>query len=273
MPEMCGLNYTMCATLYISQKIGLRAYFFQSISNLEIKLFVGAVKENLPRVLMLGWEFPPIINGGLGIACHDLSVAMSSMANITMIVPKTSPDFKIQNMNLIGLSNLSASSLGKYHSFYQRPLPFAMHEVPMNLNPYFSYEQSDSDLQSGTMLGKTFLSSFDIEHLYGGDVFRKVMQFADIVTAMSSEKNFDFIHAHDWMTMIAGAKIKQQTGKPLVVHIHSLETDRSGSTNGWVYELEKKGMEYADLLIPVSNFTATNIHSNSGISKSKMKVA
>ena len=51
---------------------------------------------------MLGWEFPPIINGGLGVACHDLSSAMSKFANITMVVPKTSPDFKVKNLNLVG---------------------------------------------------------------------------------------------------------------------------------------------------------------------------
>jgi len=57
------------------------------------------------------------------------------------------------------------------------------------------------------------------------------------------------------------------------MHIHSLEVDRSGpECKGWVYELEKKGMEYADLLIPVSNFTAQNIHKYYGISKSKMSV-
>jgi hypothetical protein len=42
--------------------------------------------------------------------------------------------------------------------------------------------------------------------------------------------------------MLAGIKIKQRTGKPLVMHIHSLEVDRSGPENkGWVYDLEKRG--------------------------------
>src|ERR1041385_4555661 len=124
MPEMCGLNYTMCATLYISQKIGLRAYFFQSISNLEIKLFVGAVKENLPKVLMLGWEFPPVINGGLGIACHDLSAAMSALTDITMIVPKSSPGFKVKDVNLVGVNSLNLKNFTGYPSNYRKVLPY-----------------------------------------------------------------------------------------------------------------------------------------------------
>ena len=59
---------------------------------------------------MLGWEFPPIINGGLGVACHDLSRAMSALANITMMVPKSSPDFKMKNMNIVGINNVDINS-------------------------------------------------------------------------------------------------------------------------------------------------------------------
>src|ERR1051325_1207683 len=149
------------------------------------------VKKKLPEVLMLGWEFPPVINGGLGIACHDLSVAMSEMANITMIVPKTSPNFKIRNMNLVGLNNLDAKALGKYISFQTKDLPFKLQSVPADINPYYTEKFLESH-------GKVFFrrenetaSAFSIDHLYGGDVAKKVMQFADITTAMSSEMNFD----------------------------------------------------------------------------------
>ena len=49
------------------------------------------------------------------------------------------------------------------------------------------------------------------------------------------------------------------TGKPLVVHVHSLETDRVGekAKGDWnkVFEVEKKGMMKADRVIPVSRYT------------------
>ena len=32
------------------------------------------------RVLKLGWEFPPLVNGGLGIACHGLARALARIA-------------------------------------------------------------------------------------------------------------------------------------------------------------------------------------------------
>lgn len=223
---------------------------------------------------MLGWEFPPIINGGLGVACHDLSSAMSALADITMVVPKSSPEFKMSNVNLVGINNLDINSLSKRLPFKQ-DLPFELHSIPSDLNPYYSEKEDYSAGQGKIVSGeiREQLRRFNIENLYGSDVINKVLQFADITAALSQDLDFDIIHAHDWMTMIAGIKVKQRTGKPLVMHIHSLEIDRGGEeSKGWVYDLEKKGMEQADLLMPVSHFTADNISRHYGISKSKMSV-
>src|SRR5438309_8639829 len=96
------------------------------------------MKNDLPKVLMLGWEFPPIINGGLGVACHDLSSAMSKLSNITMVVPKSSPDFKMKNMNLVGINNIDVHSFEKYFNSTPQQLPFSLHSVPANLDPYHS---------------------------------------------------------------------------------------------------------------------------------------
>ncbi|MCW3076273.1 MAG: a-glycosyltransferase-related protein glycosyltransferase family 4 protein [Bacteroidetes bacterium] len=235
------------------------------------------MKNNLPKVLMLGWEFPPIINGGLGVACHDLSSAMSEIADITMVVPKTSPGFKMKNMNLVGINNIDVNTFDSLPQNFHTPLPFKLHSVPADINPYYSQNNSEhsSQFMGGTKntTGKEKLEAFNIDSLYGGDVIHKVMQYADITASIASTMPFDVIHAHDWMTMLAGIKIKEQTGKPLVMHIHSLEVDRSGPDNrGWVYQLEKKGMEFADLLMPVSQFTANNITKHYGIAQDKMKV-
>src|ERR1041385_4313458 len=150
--------------------------------------------RKVPRVLMLGWEFPPVINGGLGVACHDLSSAMSEMAEITMVVPKTSPGFKMKNMNLVGINNVRPQELQNYPSNYRRPLPFKLHFIPADLNPYASsgkkymYAQNIIDeLQSGGM------EAFDIDSLYGGDVINKVLQYADIAASLASNMDFDVI--------------------------------------------------------------------------------
>jgi glycogen(starch) synthase len=225
------------------------------------------MKGRLPKVLMLGWEFPPIINGGLGVACHDLSGAMSKYADITMVVPKSSKEFKT-NINLIGINNIDLSKFNNFEFNLHRP--YKMHTVPGDLNPYYSSSLEHSEVGPRSAQGG---GTFDIDNLYGGDVITKVMQYTDITSQLALTLDFDVIHAHDWMTMMAGMRIKELTGKPLVMHIHSLEVDRGGpDSKGWVYELEKKGMEYADVLMPVSNFTADNIHQHYGISKNKMVV-
>src|SRR4051812_3570735 len=136
------------------------------------------MKNNRPKVLMLGWEFPPIINGGLGVACHDLSSAMSEFADITMVVPKSSPGFKIKNMNLIGINTVDINSLDYTAS---RKLPFDIHFVPANLDPYYIEDEFHAK-NMGSYSGKESLQlgTFDIDNLYGGDVIHKVFQYAEI---------------------------------------------------------------------------------------------
>lgn len=215
---------------------------------------------------MLGWEFPPIINGGLGVACHDLSGAMSELADVTMIVPKSSKGYKVKKVNLLGMNNMDINSLEPGPA--EKKLPFELRSIPANLDPYYS--SSKAHQAEGN---KDLLSPFDIDNLYGGDVIAKVQRFSEIAASVASTMKFDVIHAHDWMTMLAGLRIKEQTGKPLIMHIHSLEIDRGGvDSRGWVYDLEKYGMERADLLVPVSNFTASNIEQYYGINKDKMRV-
>jgi glycogen(starch) synthase len=182
----------------------------------------------------------------------------------------------MKNVNLVGINNIDINAFENSYSASQQNLPFTMHAVPSDIDPYYTEIADTPHGRYGTYSSsytREKLEAFNIDNLYGGDVIKKVYQYADITSILASTIDFDIIHAHDWMTMLAGIKIKQQTGKPLVMHIHSLEVDRSGpESKGWVYELEKKGMEYADLLMPVSNFTADNINQHYGISKSKMSV-
>lgn len=232
------------------------------------------MKNNLPKVLMLGWEFPPLINGGLGVACHDLSGALSALADITMIVPKSSPDFKLRTMKVVGINQIDPAVFRTEFSDFKGSIPFKMHEIPVNLNPYGTSEifLNKPAISSAASLHEG-IRGFEIDNLYGGDVVAKVMQYADIAAALASKMSFDVIHAHDWMTMIAGMRIREQSGKPLVIHIHSLEIDRGGpESRGWVYDLEKKGMEEADLLMPVSEFTAGIIEKYYGIARHKIAV-
>lgn len=218
---------------------------------------------------MLGWEFPPVINGGLGVACHDLAIAMGSHADITMIIPKASPEYKLNCLNLIGLNNIDPKYFENtfVSSFPEEKLSY----VHSDINPYYTDSVKERKESYSQRFSESAFDRFNIDSLYGGNVVNKVQQFAKITTKLALEKDFDIIHAHDWMTMLAGVAIKEKTGKPLVVHVHSLEVDRGGeSSKGWVYETERSCMNKADLLIPVSNFTGQIIKKYYGIDESKI---
>jgi len=227
---------------------------------------------------MLGWEFPPVINGGLGVACHDLCIALAKNARVTMIIPKTYPDFTMTDLELIGLNTIDARTLRNisYKNEYKKLEE--VHYIPSALNPYYNevtvrdrLPEIKSKYLTEVQIGDETAEVFTIDDLYGGDVIEKVTVYGKLTAKLAMNLDFDVIHAHDWMTMAAGMEIKALTGKPLVMHIHSLEVDRGGEqSKGWVYQMEKKGMEYADLLMPVSNFTANVIHQHYGISKDKI---
>ncbi len=228
---------------------------------------------------MLGWEFPPVINGGLGVACHDLCMAMSEYARVTMIIPKSNPDFKVRNLELIGIDTIDTRTLKYINHIKEYSKLENVHFVDSNLDPYYSApepgtihgEEIKSKYIRDVEIEGQHFSVFSIDDLYGGDVIEKVQVFGKIASRIAMNMEFDVIHAHDWMTMIAGMEIKAKTGKPLVMHIHSLEIDRGGAASkGWVYQLEKRGMESADVLMPVSNFTAQVIKEHYHIPENKI---
>ena len=85
---------------------------------------------------------------------------------------------------------------------------------------------------------------------------------------------YDLIHCHDWLTMRAGVTLKEKTGLPLIITIHSTEYDRAGwlYPNQWFIDLERYGMEKADKIIAVSYFTKRVIIEKYGINPDKIEV-
>ena len=220
---------------------------------------------------MFGWEFPPVINGGLGVACLGLCKAMAPMVDLKMVIPKSTPDYVVNYMELIGLNALDVKKLKEstqkkhYKSFSQT------NYFDLSLSPYLNFIGEETINRVKWEVEQSDITRFEIDELYGGDVMRKVLEFSKISVKLAATKDFDIIHAHDWMTFLPGMEIKAATGKPLVLHVHSLEYDRSGPENkSWVYQLEKRAMEYADAIIPVSRYTGSIIESHYGIPKEKI---
>ena len=231
------------------------------------------------KVLELGWEFPPLINGGLGIACMGLSKALAKHVELQVIVPKAKQGAIYDGFSLTGLNHVQMHEVRQHEQPYSYE-SFAMVEhAPIDLDPYTSIEGS-SECVRFTEEGKLLFSQVhesDLalfsgdEDLYAGDLARKVVEYSKICAAYARGKHFDIIHAHDWMTYLAGVEVKRATGKPLVVHLHASQFDRAGAeARGWIYDIEKYGMEQADAVIPVSKYTGTVAAGHYGIDSSKI---
>lgn len=195
---------------------------------------------------MFGWEFPPHNSGGLGTACFGLTRALArSGAEVVFVLPKTvgvSADFL--KFVFAGVEKVKFKTL------------------PGLLYPYVTSEKY-AQIRSGVQSG-----------LYGATLLDEVLLYGERAAALAAEEDFDIIHAHDWLAYPAGLAAKRVSGKPLVVHVHATEFDRTGGTgvNERVYEIEKQGLEQADKIITVSGWTKEIVKRHYGIPEHKIQV-
>jgi glycogen synthase len=225
------------------------------------------------RTLMLGWEFPPYISGGLGTACFGLTKAMDRLGMpVVFVLPKAQP---------IRLS--SARSGGEPENAPVEPYTFhhvRIRPIAARLSPYATTIAGRHGTKvvggaAGTQAAETETDDFEAENAagYGPDMYGEVRRFAQKVLRVAQGEEFDVIHAHDWMTFPAGVALSAQSGKPLVVQVHSTEFDRSGEhVNQYVYDIERQGMHAAARIIAVSNYTRNVIISRYGIAAGKVEV-
>ncbi|HDP73631.1 MAG TPA: glycosyltransferase family 1 protein [Candidatus Woesearchaeota archaeon] len=206
------------------------------------------------KVLMLGWEFPPYNAGGLGTACYGLTKSLASQGvQVTFVIPKAPYSYKY---NFINLLNAEID--------YDHILKLI--KVQSGLIPYHDCFSKES-----LVFGKDRKSCFEI---YGKNLIEEVEAFARRVLEICRNEEFDVIHAHDWMTYLAGIALKKATGKKLVLHIHATEFDRGViGINPDVYNIEKQGFDNADLIIAVSNYTKSVVCGKYGICESRIRVA
>ena len=108
---------------------------------------------------------------------------------------------------------------------------------------------------------------------YEGDIITESQRYARLCVSLARGENFDVIHAHDWMTFPAGMAVAASTGKPLVVHVHSTEYDRSGDNiNTRVYDVERRGMHAATRIVAVSHLTKNVLVHRYGVDPAKIDV-
>jgi glycogen(starch) synthase len=116
-------------------------------------------------------------------------------------------------------------------------------------------------------------SAFTFSGTYGKNLLEEVKRYACIAGTIAKKYSFDIIHVHDWMTFPAGVVVKRKSNKPLVVHVHSTEFDRSGAhINKEVYEIEKLGFTEADKIVAVSKWTKQIVMSRYDVPEEKISV-
>lgn len=227
------------------------------------------------RVLMFGWEFPPHITGGLGTACYGLTQGLlKSNVEIIFVVPKAYGDEKKSEIRLVSAENIEVSRVySQLESLWKR---IKYLEISSNIVPYVDPEEFRNIIDSGQKesIRKNrglLRNTFRFSGKYGRDLLQEVTQYAVIAATLAQSEHFDIIHAHDWLTFPAGIAAKTVSGKPLVIHVHATEFDRSGEqVNRNVYEIERRGMVVADRIIAVSNYTRNIIINRYGIPANKV---
>ena len=210
------------------------------------------------RVLMFGWEFPPYIAGGLGTACLGLTRGLAKQGvEVLFVMPKASGDEDQSSVRIINASDVE--SLYEYHEVEEYWKNINFMEIGSNLIPYmdperFEREVAESIREQGREIRIGFKNKFQFSGKYGANLMEEVGRYALVAATIASQQQFDVIHAHDWLTYAAGIAAKRVSGKPLVMHVHATEFDRSGeNVNQLVYNLEQQGMLEADRVVTVSN--------------------
>ena len=310
------------------------------------------------RVLMLGWEFPPFITGGLGTACYGLTKALDRQGvDVTFVLPKTIPPDGASHVRLVTpgatveratgrlpkpvgaatnpavvrepsraaepISPVAEGRLtvseqeswsrivaefqstrfieipGEYPSVYAESSggsPARIAEaVRLMREAGWSIERIRTLAKAGAFPA---LTRDPVEHAiatalpetadrpkeaagtrgadaadYSGDLLGMADRYARFVVDAIRGLDFDVIHAHDWLTYPAGLAVAKLSGKPLLVHVHSTEFDRSGEhPHQQIYNIERRGMHGATRAIAVSMLTKNVCINRYGVNGSKIDV-
>lgn len=218
---------------------------------------------------MLGWEFPPFFAGGAGIVCGALSEALiSKNVDVTFVMPSGPED--VYN----GLDSKLSRGKTKFKILIAnnkyKNVTVKIRKISSLLHAYATSESYDEAYTKlAAMSGK-----HNGDPVYGKNLKAEVFRFAEQVKLLAQEEDFDIIHAHDWVTFPAAVALKKLTGKPMIIHVHITEFDKSGGAHADsdIYQIEKEGMDNADRIITVSNKIRETIINRYYADPSKIRV-
>ncbi len=197
------------------------------------------------KVLMLGWEFPPRISGGLGVACQGIVHGLAAEGvEVVLVVPRAR-----------GGEERSARAAGAA----------SVRSIASPLSPYLRPEQYAGAARS--------VLAPPPGGAYGPDLFAEVERYAQRVSRLARRERFDLVHAHDWMAFPAGMAAARARRRPLVVHVHACEHDRNPERpDAHILAIESAGLSAADRVVCVSRYTAGVLERRFGLDPAKLRV-
>lgn len=207
------------------------------------------------RALMFGWEFPPHILGGLGTASYGLTKGMNQQSDmeITFVIPKVRGDEDQSFLKIVGANNIPIVRKDNNWDYVNS-------RIGGTMNPDEYYHLRDCIRYDFRRIGTDDLGCVNFSGIYPSNLMEEISNYEAAASVMAHAGGFDIIHSHDWLTYPAGIFAKHISGKPLVIHVHATDFDRSrGNVNPEVYAIEKRGMDEADHIICVSNLTRQTV--------------
>jgi glycosyltransferase involved in cell wall biosynthesis len=203
------------------------------------------------KALMFGWEFPPHILGGLGTASFGLIKGMSGQPDmeITFVMPKPGGDEDQHFLKIIGANNTPIV-------WKDVPYDYVSERLSKYMDPREYFNLRDHIYADFSYRHVNDLGCLEFSGRYPDNLMEEINNYSIVAGVIARTETYDIIHAHDWLTYPAGIHARNVSGKPLVIHVHATDYDRSrGSVNPEVYGIEKNGMDHADHIITVSDLT------------------
>ena len=218
------------------------------------------------KALMFGWEFPPHILGGLGTASYGLTKGMYNNGDmeISFVIPKPQGDEEKGFANIIGANCTPVAWRDVNRDYVEGRIGKVM-------GPQLYFDLRDHIYADFNYMRLNDLGCIEFSGRYPDNIIEEINNYSIVAGVISRTIPCDVIHSHDWLTYPAGIHAKNVTGKPLVIHVHATDFDRSrGNVNPTVFGIEKDGMENADHIITVSDLTRRTVIDKYGISPDKV---
>ena len=218
------------------------------------------------KALMFGWEFPPHILGGLGTASYGLTKGMHANGNmdITFVIPKPWGDEERDFAQIIGACNTPVAWRDVTREYVES-------RIGKYMDPQLYFDLRDHIYADFNYMRLNDLGCIEFSGRYPDNLIEEINNYSIVAGVIARTIPCDVIHSHDWLTYPAGIHAKNVTGKPLVIHVHATDFDRSrGNVNPTVFAIEKDGMENADHIITVSNLTRRTVIEKYGMPPEKV---